>query len=187
MNSRIITIAGALGSGKSSTAKGVASNLGYRHFSSGDLFRAIAAERGLTVIQINQQAELEHEIDHAVDQRLRDMAEESDLVIDSRMAYHWMPDSFRVFLSLDPKIAAERIFNQIKETGRKSESANTVEEVYEGILERRASEQKRYSNLYNIDVLDLSPFDLVLDTSVDSLEEVTRKVVEAYQAWLLAE
>ena len=42
MKKEIITIAGSLGSGKSSTARAVASALRFRHFSSGDLFRQIA-------------------------------------------------------------------------------------------------------------------------------------------------
>ena len=187
MKSKIITIAGSLGSGKSSTAKGVAAELGYRHFSSGDLFRAVAAERGLTVMQINQQAELEHEIDHAVDKRLQDMANEEEFVIDSRMAYHWMPDSFKVYLSLDPHIAAERIHTQIKGSGRISEDAQNVEEVYQTILDRRASEQKRYRNLYDVDVLDLKPFDLVADTATTPLEGVIKEVLAAYREWLGSE
>ena len=89
MKSRIITIAGALGSGKSSAAKKLAVELGYTHFSSGDVFRSIAGERGISIEEINKQAELEHEIDLAVDQRLRDLASENDFVIDSRIAYHW--------------------------------------------------------------------------------------------------
>jgi cytidylate kinase len=184
MKSKIITLAGSLGSGKSSTAKLVASNLGYKHFSSGDLFRAIAAERGLSILEINQQAELEHEIDHAVDERLRNMANDSEFVIDSRMAFNWMPYSFKVFLSLDPKIAAERIYKQIRESGRVGENGNTAEDVLKGIIERKESEQKRYMNLYNIDTQDMTPFDLVLDTSVDSLEEVAHKILAAYQTWL---
>jgi len=184
MKSKIITIAGALGSGKSSTAKKVASTLGYRHFSSGDLFRQIAAERGVTVEQINQQAELEHEIDHAVDKRLQDMASDSDLVIDSRMAFHWMPNSFKIYLALDPQKAAERIHSHIATEGRIGENGESVESVFESITRRRESEKKRYMNLYQIDVLDTTPFDLVIDTATKDLESVVTEVLEAYRVWL---
>jgi cytidylate kinase len=187
MKSKIITVAGALGSGKSSTAKGIASELGYRHFSSGDLFRTIAAERGLTIMQINQQAELEHEIDYAVDKKLQDMATEEDLVIDSRMAYHWMPNSFKVYVSLESQIAAERIYKQIQNEGRVSEDTKTLEEVAQSILERQASEQKRYWNLYKVDALDLSPFDLVVDTATKPLNEVIQEIITSYRQWLAAD
>lgn len=184
MKSHIITIAGSLGSGKTSTAKRLATELGYRHFSSGDLFRAVAAERGVTVEEINQQAELEHEIDHAVDRRLQEMASESELVIDSRMAFHWMPSSFRVYLDLDPERAAQRIHDHIKTEGRIGENAESVAEVLESIIRRRTSEQKRYQSLYGVDVLDLSPFNLVIDTGTSDLSTVATTILKAYREWL---
>jgi cytidylate kinase len=184
MKSKIITIAGALGSGKSSTAKLVAQELGYRHFSSGDLFRAIAKERGLSIEEINKTAELEKEIDYATDERLRQMAADSDLVIDSRMAFHWMPDSFKVYLTLNPHVAAERIFNHIQKEGRVSQEASSVEDVLKATEERKASEKKRYWNLYQVDAEDLSPFDAVIDTATADLPTVAKMVVEKYREWL---
>jgi cytidylate kinase len=106
----IITIAGKPGSGKSTTSRLVSEALGFTKFSSGDFFREIANERGIDVLEANKVAEDEREIDHMVDQRLRDLgAAEDNLVIDSRMAWHWMPYSFRVYLDLDLVVAAERI------------------------------------------------------------------------------
>ena len=184
MKSKIITIAGSLGGGKTSTAKRVSIKLDYHHFSSGDLFRAVAAERGVTVEEINRQAELEQQIDHDVDERLKQMAHEDNLVIDSRLAFHWMPNSFKVYLSLDPAIAAERIYKHIKENGRVSEEAESVEKVLESIQNRHASEQKRYSDLYGVNVHDLTPFNLVINTAEKDLETVSLEIVEAYTRWL---
>ena len=73
MKRPIITIAGSLGSGKSSTAKAVANVLGLKHFSSGDLFRAIAAEKGMSLEAMNITAEIQQDIDHKVDALLRKM------------------------------------------------------------------------------------------------------------------
>ncbi len=178
----IITIAGTLGSGKSSTAKGVATQLGFKHFSSGDLFRQIAAERGESVEQINVSAEGQKEIDHQVDELLRTMyADDDRMVIDSRMAWHWMPDSFKVFLQLDPRVAALRIYNHMKEGGRVSETAETVEEVQASIERRLASEQKRYFNLYGVNARDPNNFDLVIDTAEFDLQTVTQMVLEGFK------
>jgi cytidylate kinase len=181
---RIITIAGSAGSGKSSTAKGVAARLGYRHFSSGDLFRKIAAERGLSIEAINLTAEEQQDIDHRVDELLQKMGrEEENLVIDSRLAWHWMPRSFKVYLALDADTAAERIFNHIKTEGRMSQSAESVEEVRRNIDTRIESEKKRYMNLYGIDITDRSPFDLVVDTKENGLDAVVEAVLKGYEAW----
>src|SRR3989338_2801669 len=94
MKKELITIAGPLGSGKSSTAKAGARELGYKHFSSGELSREIATEAGEAVEATNISAEIQKDIDHQVDERLQKMGkEDSKLVIDSRLAWHWMPDS----------------------------------------------------------------------------------------------
>ncbi len=181
MQKRIITICGLPGSGKSSTAMGVATELGYKHFSSGDLFRAMAKEHGISVEEINQKAELEQEIDHAVDERLRQMGGDDQLVIDSRMAFHWMPESFKVFLKIDPHLAAERTFKHMQENGRVSQQASSVEEVYKNTIERTASEIKRYAALYNVDYTNESNFDLVVDTAQHPLAEVVRIIIEEYK------
>lgn len=185
MKKHIITIAGNLGAGKSSTADRVAAQLGYTRFSSGSLFRTIAAERGLTVGEANKTAESLSEIDEAVDQRLREIGESgSNVVIDSRLAFHWMPHSFKVFLKLDADIAAQRIFQHIQEEGRLSQTAQSVEEVRADIELRTTSECKRYMSLYGIDYTDESLFNLVIDTSRYPLITVADEVVQKYTEWL---
>jgi len=180
----IITIAGLPGSGKSSTAKAVAQALGYSHFSSGDLFRQIATKHGLSIEAINITAETQRDIDHEVDQLLRDMYErEEKVVIDSRMAWHWMPESFKVFLTLDMHTAAARIFGQSQTGERTNEYAHTLEEMRESISRRFQSEQRRYMDLYGIDPTVPANFDLCIDTSQNSLEETTQAVLAGYRAW----
>src|SRR5262249_32636493 len=96
MKNEIITIAGSPGSGKSSTARAVAAALGFRHFSSGDLFRQLAVERGESIEAMNISAEVQRDIDLKVDNLLQVMYRtDKKLVIDSRMAWHWMPSSFK--------------------------------------------------------------------------------------------
>jgi CMP/dCMP kinase len=184
MTREIITVAGSPGSGKSSTAKAAAAALGFRHFSSGDVFRQLAAARGQSIEAMNISAEIQRDIDLQVDQRLQEMYRtEKKLVIDSRMAWRWMPQSFKVFLVLDPRTAAERIFNSLGEEGRESEQATSVEEVHASIDRRFASEQKRYRALYNVDPTDPLNFDLVINSRHNDLRTVTAIVLAAYQAW----
>jgi len=187
MKKYIITITGLPGSGKSSTAKGVARRLGYGHFSSGDLFREMAAARGLSIEEINITAEKQQEIDREVDKLLVKIGEEkNNLVLDSRIAFHWIPGSFKVFLNLEPKIAAERTFAQIQKEGRVSQAGSSLDEVYGNMLERIESERKRYRNLYNIDFTDRTQFDLIVDTETNNLERVIDIIVTAYEKWLRA-
>lgn len=185
MKKEIITLAGSPGSGKSSTARAVAVELGFRHFSSGDLFRELAAARGESIEAMNISAEAQRDIDLQVDNLLREKYRMEDkLVIDSRMAWHWMPGSFKVFLLLDAATAAERIFIHLQQGGRVSEDAASVEEVRRSIDRRFASEQKRYAALYGVNPTDPLNFDVVFNTRHNDLQTVTAMVTAAYRAWI---
>ena len=187
MKKQIITIAGSPGSGKSSTAKAIASALGFRHFSSGDLFRQLAVERGESIEAMNISAEVQRDIDLKVDNLLQEIYCTGDkLIIDSRMAWHWMPMSFKVFLVLDPDTAAVRIFDHLQEEGRMSEDARSVQEVRKSIDRRFASERKRYAALYGVNPVDPLNFDIVINTKHNDLKTVTAIVSSAYQAWRIS-
>jgi cytidylate kinase len=182
---QIITIAGRPGSGKSTTAKAAASQLGFRHFSSGDLFRLLAKERGIDVLQANLTAEENTEIDNLVDGRLQEMGAQDDkLVVDSRMAWHWMPFSFKVFLDLDLTIAAERIISGMDSTRLINESIPNDPIEYASILQQRlASETRRYRALYDVDPYDTTNYDLVIDTATNNVEQVLELLITKFKVW----
>lgn len=186
MKKQIITIAGKPGSGKSSTAKTVAAKLRFDHFSSGDLFRTLGKERGVDVLEANKASGVVEELDHLVDSKLQQMGKtENNLVIDSRTAWHWIPDSFKVFLDLDLEIAAQRILSEDGNHRQKSEEVHEDPKHYaESLKHRMDVERKRYDAIYNINPYDTANYDLVIDTSNLNLEEVVAKVLEGYQAWL---
>jgi len=181
----IITIAGKPGSGKSTTSKKLAQSLDYQHFSSGDFFRAIGKERGIDIMATNVIAEKDQEIDHLVDQKLRDLGSESNrLVIDSRMAWHWMPYSFRVYLDLDLEIAAQRIISEMDIARRQAEHVPDDATEYAKLLENRlASEVKRYTNLYQVNPYDTNNYDMVIDTAKHDIPTVQNLILEAYSIW----
>lgn len=182
----IITIAGKPGSGKSTTSKRLAASLGFKHFSSGDLFRSIGKERGIDVLETNLVAETEREIDKLVDERLQELgAHENKLVIDSRMAWHWMPYSFRVYLDLDVEVAAKRILNCLDEHRIQAENIPDSPQAYALELQKRLdSETKRYMNLYNVNPYDISNYDLVINTAVNDLDQVETLILEQYKNWI---
>ncbi len=178
----IITIAGRPGSGKSITSKTLAELLGYEHFSSGDLFRQLGEEQGLDVLDTNLNAEQNKSIDLAVDAKLREIGETQDnLVIDSRTAWHWIPQSFKVFLDLDLDVAASRIIANMDEDRIKSENISSDPHEYAlQLQERLDSETRRYKNLYEIDPYNTENYDLVVDTSVNSIQGVVDIIQDAY-------
>jgi cytidylate kinase len=185
----IITIAGKLGSGKSSTAKKVAEILGYEHKSTGDFMRQIADRRGVSLLELNKIAETDLSVDKELDDRNIEVGKMNNIVLDSRLGFYFISDSFKVFLELDPEIASERILKDKESNSNRNketiEQFNTKESIADKIKQRLLSERKRYKDLYNIENhTDHSNFDLVIDTEKIPLEEVSKKVIEEYNNWL---
>ena len=188
MKPHVITIAGALGSGKSSTANGVAHALGYRRFSAGDLQRATATSLGLTYDKFQQLALADPAYDRKTDDTLIAAGKEDGVVIDSRLGYHFIPDSFKVFLTLTPEIAATRILKDSKTNpNRQRETAGGITNaatIAAGIRERFAIERERYQIHYGItDYYDPKYFNIIIDTAKFPLDEVIQKVVTEYKKW----
>lgn len=183
---QIITIAGRPGSGKSTTSRAVATMLGYEHFSSGDLFRAIAREHGLELYELNRLAEEEKSLDYLVDEKLKKIGETQDEVaIDSRLAWHWIPQSFKVFLDLDLDIAAQRIISNLDPERLENEHIpNDPKEYAEMLKKRLESESKRYMDLYQADPYNLSNYNLVINTANSNPDQVVDELIGAYKSWL---
>jgi len=185
----IITIAGKLGSGKSSTAKKVAEILSYTHYSTGDFMRSIANEKGVPLGELSKMAEKDNSIDKMLDDRNVEIGKMENIVLDSRLGFHFIPDSFKVFLELDPVIASGRILSDKNfNPNRHNESDgnfDTPDSIKEKINLRLDSERKRYKELYGIENHTAEDnFDLVINTEKIGLEDVCKKVIEEYNKWL---
>ncbi len=186
MKKQIITINGFPGSGKSSTADLVAKELGFKRFSSGDFMRQIALDRGVSLNELSIKAETEKKVDEDIDNAVKKAGEMEEIVIDSRLAFHWIPESFKVYLDLPPEIAKERISNNLKinKFRQESEGQADIEEIYKKIINRLESEKKRYWELYKIDHTNKNNFDLVIDTNKNNLEQVVGIIVKEYRNWI---
>ena len=178
-----VTISGVPGSGKSTVAKLVAGEFGFRHFSAGDFMREIAAKRRLSLLEISKAAEKDRSIDEELDRRTAEIGrKQDDFVMDSRLAYHFIPASFKVFLTVDDKEAARRIFQDIRgrKAGRKVEKESTsLASTLANIRKRKKSEQRRYMKYYKLDPYDVGQYDFVIDTTKSTPEKVSRKIIEA--------
>lgn len=186
MKKQIIALNGGPGSGKSSTADMVAKRLGFQRFSAGDFTRKIALDMGMSLNELSKKEEEDKSIDKRVDDEVRKVGDMSKIVIDSRMAFHFIPESFKVHLDLPPEIAKERILNNLENNAlrQQSESSATSEEIYEKIVTRLESEKKRYRDWYGVDHTDKSQYDLVIDTNKNNLEQVVDIIVSEYKKWI---
>jgi cytidylate kinase len=182
-----ITITGKLGSGKSTVAKKLVEQYGFEIFSTGAILRAAAAERGMDVLELNKELSAKLDSDRSMDDlidntTIRVAAERKDdkLIFDSRMAWHFVPDSFKVFVTVAPCVAAERVMKD----PRPGEPAEDVDELCAELVERSRVEQARFQYLYGVDYYDYKNFDLVVDSSHRTPDEVTAIVWEHCNAFL---
>jgi len=183
----IITLSGKPGSGKSSTADKVAELLSYTRYSAGDLVRKMLKKKGLTLAEFNRMAMSDHEVDHLIDEELRKLRDEKDIVIDSRLGFYWIPESFKVYLDLDDDIATARIFKDlVSNQARESEStaASSIDEVSRMVRKRMSDERQRFMSMYGTDPYNRSNFDLIVNTSRHSPQTVALAVFDTYQKWL---
>jgi cytidylate kinase len=173
----LVTISGPAGSGKSTAAAALATALGYDHVSGGDIFRDLAADRGLTPLELNQEAETDETIDLDLDRRLRQTAaERDDVVLESRLA-GWMAGEhadFRIWLDAPLEIRARRISER---------EDKSVEVARDETRARAESEATRYEAYYDIDIEDLSIYDLVLNTARLDPEGVVSAIVTILEAY----
>ena len=146
--------------------------------------RAVGQRRGLSIDETNVAAQRDPSFDQEVDSEIRAAGEKENLVIDSRTAFHFIPQSFKVFLKLEPHVAAKRTFVQIINQGRLAQDASSGNEVHQKLLTRTENDRERYLKTYGFDYLDEKQFDLVINTADHPLEEVVKIILEKYQEWL---
>ena len=180
----IITISGGPGSGKSSVAQELAHRLGLKHYSIGDLRRRVARERGMTIDEYNRLGETTDETDREPDEyQARLGREEDDFVIDSRLGFHFIPHSFKVRLDVDPKVGAERVFQAHRTEEQAERRYQSVEEVFQARKAREASDRKRYGMYYGVVYDDEKNYDLIVDTTDKSIDDVVKIIMEAAERW----
>jgi len=176
-----ITLSGELGSGKSTVANYLISKMPFKIVSAGLLFRQLAAKHGMSAKEFNEFIESDPKYDHYVDDTMAELGRTDEKIIfDSRMAWHFVPSSFKIYLYVDVDTATERIFN---DKGRVSESYSDKETARQEIIDRRKSELLRYQNFYHCNLDDYSNYDLIVDTSHATRDEVNELIYNSFKAF----
>ena len=183
MKKHIISIAGELASGKGAVSTILMQKLNYGIYRNGEYFRKLAKEMNMDVTTFNEYVKKHPEIDIKIEKSATEYAKEHDkFIIDARLGWYAVPESFKVYLTVDIDEAAKRAFNDEKR--KSTESFDTLEEQKADLIKRYNLENERYFKLYNVHKEDLNNYDLVLDTTNNTPEEIAEKIKEEYEKWL---
>ncbi|MBQ9531998.1 MAG: cytidylate kinase family protein [Eubacterium sp.] len=167
-----ITINGQLGSGKSEICKFFKNEHGFDVFSTGRIQRERAQQQGISTLEMNKESGKDYSLDYIIDNATVEFAKEhegEDVIFDSRLAWHFVPDSFKIHLLVSPSEAGRRVFhNRVT----KEEKYSSQQDATNQLVERRRLEAERYLKVYNVVMNDYSNYNLVLDTTSLSIKEV---------------
>jgi cytidylate kinase len=176
-----ITITGDLGSGKSILRDKLVENDNFIPYSTGVLQREYAEKLGMTTLELNHYSETHPEVDEYIDNGLRNLSNSAEkYIIDSRLAWHFVKPSYKIYLSVSPLIAAERVLNAT-ERGN-TEAFSHINEALESLKARNISENQRFLSLYGVDCLNFTNYDLIIDTSFLTPAETYNIAVNAYNS-----
>lgn len=177
----IITLAGLPGSGKTTQAKFLSESLGYPWYSMGDMRGKMAQDRGMTIDELNELGMKEAFTDHEIDEYQKKLGETEDaFVVDGWLSWHFIPHSLKVFLTVDPDVAAARIFEEKRHNTQSDEPDYTSIEQTKAVLAGRVENSRaRYQKYYQVDFLDPKNYDVVIDTTNLSPEEVFDQILKA--------
>ena len=172
----VITVGGLHGTGKSTYAKLLAEDLRLRHISAGELFRALAKEKKITLNEMNKLTDINPEIDHQIDQRIKEEAEKGNIILDGQLAA-WMAGdktALKILLIAPKEVRLKRIAER---------DSISLEEAEKRTLYREQIEKERYKRYYKIDISDPSIYDLIVDTNLypfDEMKKIIKKIVGDY-------
>ena len=136
-----ISLAGDLGSGKSTVGQILQKRFCADVISIGKIQREMAEKLGMDTTEFNQYQESHPELDKELDDSLAAYEKkEGSYIFDSRMAWYFVPSAFSVYLKCNPEEAAERVLY----AKRIDETYQSPEEAFKRLKERRESEIQRY-------------------------------------------
>ena len=164
-----ITVSGPPGSGTSTLVEKLANEYSWQSLNGGDIFRKEAKDRNLTVGQFSELCKTNLDVDKSLDEILKKEIENPDgaEIIESRLSGWWAHlmevDCLRVWVNVSPEECARRI--------QKREGGNFEDRLVLS-QQRQIDDKERYRILYDIDLDDMSPYSLIIDTDDISAEEV---------------
>lgn len=134
-------------------------------------------ERWISLIELGREAEWDGWIIDTIldDRQIKLWKTEDNFIIDGRLAFHFIPNAIKIFLTVSPEEAAHRIFAD--QTRQGVEAHENIENTIANIQTRRKSEDDRYLKYYRLHIYDMSLYDIVIDTTNRTPEEIFDEII----------
>ncbi len=169
----IITIGGLAGSGTTTASKILSEKMGIPYISAGDIFRQMAREHNMDILDFSKFAEGRIEIDEEIDQRQAQIARDhAELIVEGRLSAYFIDADLKVCFTAPLDIRAERI------SGRENK---TLDIVKKEIQIRGKSEAIRYKEIHGIDINNLDIYDLIINTHSFHPESIANIILKAVE------
>ena len=178
----LITIWWKAWSGKWTVSKLLAKQLWYEIVSIGDMKRKLAADMWINIIEFNKMwddPEKSAEFDLKYEEYQKNLKLSNDIILDSRLWFYAQPHAFKILLDVDEEVAWERIFNAERDTDKHASKKHAIAQV----KDRNSSDEERYKKLYNVDLWNPNNYNLVIDTSERTPEEVLQIILDEFKAF----
>jgi len=178
-----ISIAGRLGSGKSTICNILKARYGYQIYSTGEIHREIANRQNVSTLEMNKILTKDSSHDYNIDDAVTEISIEKSsevIIFDSRMAWKFAKNSFKVFVVVDPLVAAKRV---IKSPRGVVEVYTSIEDAKLKLIERSQVENERFKQIYNVDNFDYSNYNLVIDSTYASPEKLASVIYNKYKKY----
>ena len=178
----LITIWWKAWSGKGTVSKLLAEKLNYEIISIWDMKRKLAAEMWINIIEFNKMwddPEKSAEFDLKYEEYQQNLKLSDDIILDSRLWFYAQPHAFKILLDVDEEVAWERIFKAERDTDKHASKKHAIAQV----KERNSSDEERYKKLYDVDLWNPNNYNLVIDTSERTPEEVLQIILDEFKAY----
>ncbi len=165
-----VAIFGWGGTGKTSSGKLIAQGLGFEFISTGNIFRNMATKRGISPQELEHLARGDERFDREIDDFVIELGKKrSHILVESRLAHHFMPDAIKIKFSCSDDERFARIARR---------EHISPEEAAKQTLEREQAIVERYKKLYGItDFADAKHFHYIVDTTKNTVEMTVKQTV----------
>jgi cytidylate kinase len=161
-----VTVSGLPGSGTTSLARYLAAEHNLELISAGEVFRQMAKEREMDLVEFGRLASEDSSIDRLIDERQKRIAgQRKDIIVEGRLSGWFIGDAeLKIWLTASLECRIRRILAR--------DIIENLDIAKKMTRQREECEAERYRIYYGIDIGDLSPYHIVLNSERWGVEEL---------------